>query len=109
MGEKRTVIFYEAPHKLRTTLDDLTAAFGGERSITLCRELTKLHEEIWKTTLGEAVAHYAANAPRGEYVLVMAGAPAEAPAELPLAQAAQRALELTGEGYRRPGHALLQE
>ena len=47
-GEKRTVIFYEAPHKLRTTLDDLTAAFGPERSITLCRELTKLHEEIWK-------------------------------------------------------------
>ena len=54
LQEKRTVIFYEAPHKLRTTLDDLTAAFGAERSITLCRELTKLHEEIWKTTLGEA-------------------------------------------------------
>ena len=49
-GEKRTVIFYEAPHKLRTTLDDLVTAFGTERSITLCRELTKLHEEIWKTT-----------------------------------------------------------
>ena len=48
-------------------------AFGPERSITLCRELTKLHEEIWKTTLGEAQAHYAANEPRGEYVLVMAG------------------------------------
>ena len=47
-----------------------------ERSITLCRELTKLHEEIWKTTLGEPQAHYAANEPRGEYVLVMAGAPA---------------------------------
>ena len=54
LGEKRTVIFYEAPHKLRTTLDDLVNAFGPERSITLCRELTKLHEEIWKTTLGEA-------------------------------------------------------
>ena len=65
-GEKRTVIFYEAPHKLRTTLDDLTAAFGPERSITLCRELTKLHEEIWKTTLGEAVAHYKETEPRGE-------------------------------------------
>jgi len=77
-GEKRTVIFYEAPHKLRTTLDDLTAAFGPERSITLCRELTKLHEEIWKTTLGEAQTHYAENDPRGEYVLVMAGAPAAA-------------------------------
>ena len=53
MQEKRTVIFYEAPHKLRTTLDDLTAAFGADRSITLCRELTKLHEEIWKTTLAK--------------------------------------------------------
>ena len=73
LQEKRTVIFYEAPHKLRTTLDDLTAAFGADRSITLCRELTKLHEEIWKTTLGEAVEHYRAAEPRGEYVLVMAG------------------------------------
>ena len=99
-GEKRTVIFYEAPHKLRTTLDDLTAAFGPERSITLCRELTKLHEEIWKTTLGEAQTHYAENDPRGEYVLVMAGAPAaEAEEELTLEQAAQRALELTRNGY----------
>ena len=99
-GETRTVIFYEAPHKLRTTLDDLTTAFGTERSITLCRELTKLHEEIWKTTLGEAQAHYAGNEPRGEYVLVMAGAPAaEAEESLTLEQAAQRALELTGEGY----------
>ena len=99
-GEKRTVIFYEAPHKLRTTLDDLTTAFGPERSITLCRELTKLHEEIWKTTLGEAQTHYAENDPRGEYVLVMAGAPAaEAEEELTLEQAAQRALELTRNGY----------
>ena len=64
LQEKRTVIFYEAPHKLRTTLDDLTAAFGADRSITLCRELTKLHEEIWKTTLGEAVEHYRAAEPR---------------------------------------------
>ncbi len=88
-----------------------------ERSITLCRELTKLHEEIWKTTLGEAVAHYAANEPRGEYVLVMAGAPAAEPTELTLDEAAQRALELTRRGLwplggrqgRRAGHALLQE
>lgn len=101
LGEKRTVIFYEAPHKLRTTLDDLVNAFGPERSITLCRELTKLHEEIWKTTLGEAQAHYAASEPRGEYVLVMAGAPAstEPEAEMTLEQAAQRALELTGQGF----------
>ena len=99
-GEKRTVIFYEAPHKLRTTLDDLVTAFGTERSITLCRELTKLHEEIWKATLGEAQTHYAENEPRGEYVLVMAGAPAaETEESLTLEQAAQRALDLTSEGY----------
>ena len=82
-GETRTVIFYEAPHKLRRTLDDLCTAFGADRSITLCRELTKLHEQVHKTTLGEAAAFYGANEPRGEYVLVMAGAPAgaAAPAE----------------------------
>ena len=71
--EKRTVIFYEAPHKLRGTLADLTAAFGADRSVTLCRELTKLHEEVRKTTLGEAAAYYETAEPRGEYVLVMAG------------------------------------
>ena len=77
LHEKRTIIFYEAPHKLRTTLADLCNAFGADRSVTLCRELTKLHEEITKTTLGEAAAYYQENAPRGEYVLVMAGAQAE--------------------------------
>lgn len=75
--ERRTMIFYEAPHKLRTTLNDLTAAFGQERHIALCRELTKLHEEVIRTTLGLAVARYAdadAIAPRGEFVLVVEGA-----------------------------------
>lgn len=97
--EERTMVFHEAPHKLRATLDDLSAAFGPDRRVALCRELTKLHEEIWKTTLGEAVAHYAANEPRGEYVLVMAGAPAAEPTELTLDEAAQRALELTRQGF----------
>ena len=99
--ETRTMIFYEAPHKLRGTLDDLAVTFGTDRSVSLCRELTKLHEEIKKTTLGEAQTHYAASEPRGEYVLVMAGAPvsAEPEAELTLEQAAQRALELTGQGF----------
>ena len=72
--ETRTMIFYEAPHKLRGTLDDLAGTFGTDRSVSLCRELTKLHEEIKKTTLGEAVAIYRENDPRGEYVLVLAGA-----------------------------------
>ena len=94
-GETRTVIFYEAPHRLRATLDELAAAFGGERSVTLCRELTKLHEEIWKTTLAEAAAHYAQADPRGEYVLVMAGAPEADPADAPtLDEAAAHALAL---------------
>lgn len=99
-GETRTVIFYEAPHKLRGTLNDLCAAFGAERSITLCRELTKLHEEITKTTIGEAVRYYEQNDPHGEYVLVMAGAPAaQAAAEevtLPDAVATARLLMAQG-------------
>ena len=98
-SETRTILLYEAPHKLRTTLADLEKALG-DRKISLCRELTKLHEDIWKTTLGEAVEHYKANEPRGEYVLVMAGAPetADPEQELTLEQAAQRALELIGQG-----------
>ena len=73
--ETRTIIFYEAPHRLCATLDALCAAFGPERRISLCRELTKLHEEYRRTTLGEAAAHYRETPPRGEYVLVLEGAP----------------------------------
>ena len=72
-AEARTMIFYEAPHKLVRTLGDLASAFGGERRIALCRELTKLHEETVRTTLAEAAAYYRDNEPRGEYVLVVAG------------------------------------
>ena len=71
--EKRTVIFYEAPHKLRHTLADMCEIFGGNRKISLCRELTKLNEEIKRTTLQEAVDYYSSNEPRGEYVLVVEG------------------------------------
>ena len=71
--EDRTLIFYEAPHKLRATLADMAEAFGNERKISLCRELTKLNEEIKRTTIGEAIAHYDANEPRGEYVLIVEG------------------------------------
>lgn len=76
--EERTMIFYEAPHKLASTLADLRDVFGPERPIALCRELTKLHEETWRTTLDQAAALYREREPRGEYVLVLAGAePAE--------------------------------
>ena len=74
-NETRTMIFYEAPHKLCATLRDLTAAFGGERRISLCRELTKLHEEVLRLTLDGAVAYYETQPPRGEYVLIVEGAP----------------------------------
>ena len=80
-GETRTMIFYEAPHKLLDTLADMAAVFGAERPVSLCRELTKLHEEVLRTTFAGALAHYAEQAPRGEYVLVVRGAtPEEAPA-----------------------------
>ncbi len=73
-AETRTMIFYEAPHKLRRTLGDLEKLFGEDRRVAVVRELTKIHEEVWRTTLGEAAAHYREHEPRGEYVLVVAGA-----------------------------------
>ena len=73
VNETRTLIFHEAPHRLKDTLDELTLSFGEERPIALCRELTKKNEEILRTTLGGAVAHYGENEPRGEYVLVLGG------------------------------------
>lgn len=73
VAEQRTMIFYEAPHKLKGTLDDLYAAFG-DRPISLSRELTKLHEETRRTTIAQAIAYYAENDPKGEFVLVIAGA-----------------------------------
>lgn len=72
-GEERTIILYEAPHRLRATLKDLLAVLG-DRRITLCRELTKIHEEAVPTTIGGAVDFYKETDPRGEYVLVIAGA-----------------------------------
>ena len=78
--EPRTMIFYEAPHKLVATLKDLYAAFG-DRRITLCREMTKLHEENIYTTLSAAQTLYESEEPRGEFVLVVEGAPEEEPVD----------------------------
>ena len=75
-GEQRTLIFYEAPHRLTATLEDLYQAFG-ERRIALCRELTKLYEQVLRMTLPEAISYYKEKAPRGEYVLVLEGAARE--------------------------------
>ncbi|MBQ7335492.1 MAG: 16S rRNA (cytidine(1402)-2'-O)-methyltransferase [Clostridia bacterium] len=76
-NETRTMLFHEAPHKLKATLADLLATFGADRRIAICRELTKLNEEILRLTIGEAVAYYDVQAPRGEYVLVVEGAQEE--------------------------------
>ena len=72
-GEERTMIFYEAPHKLAATLRDLSDTFGPDRPVSLCRELSKLHEEVRRTTLGQAADYYRDNAPKGEFVLVVRG------------------------------------
>ena len=79
VGERRTIVLYEAPHRLARTLADLVAALGPDRRVALCRELTKLHEEYWRGTLAAAVEHCEAVAPRGEYVVVVDGAPEPAP------------------------------
>ncbi len=99
-GETRTMIFYEAPHKLRKTLSDFSKVFGPDRKIALCRELTKLHEEVWRTTVGEAAAHYREQEPRGEFVLVVAGgeAPAAPQQGYTLEEAAALARELAAAG-----------
>ena len=79
--EKRTMVFYEAPHKLQRTLADMMECWG-DRKIALCREITKLHEECFRTTLSEAISHYEEHPPRGEFVLVIEGCTeVEAPVE----------------------------
>lgn len=96
-GEKRTMVFYEAPHKLADTLRDMLEVLG-DRRVSLCRELTKLHEETVRTTLSEAVAYYRNNAPRGEYVLVLEGSAEESAPAATLEDAVKLALELKASG-----------
>ncbi len=76
-NERRTMIFYEAPHKLLRTLEDMKEVFGADRKISLCRELTKLHEETLRTDFAGALEHFTETAPKGEFVLVIEGAPEE--------------------------------
>ena len=99
-SEERTMVFYEAPHKLRTTLKDLCAAFGGERKIAMCREMTKLHEETLRMTLDEAVNYYQENAPKGEYVLVVAGAEPAEGGSITLEEGAEQVRHLREGGMR---------
>ena len=98
--EERTMIFHEAPHKLRTTLADLRDTFGPDRQIALCRELTKLHEQTRRCTLAEAVDYYAENEPKGEFVLVVAGAEKQAETTISLEEAVDLVLERKAQGMR---------
>lgn len=79
-GERRTIVLYEAPHRLARTVTDLAAVLGGDRRVAIARELTKMHEEVWRGSLADAVARTEAVEPRGEHVLVVDGAPEMAPA-----------------------------
>jgi len=101
IGEQRTMIFYEAPHKLLNTLQSMAEVFGNDRPISLCRELTKLHEEVIRTTLGGAIAMYTESAPKGEFVLVVAGAPAEEKTVATPEDAATKVAELIESGMSR--------
>jgi 16S rRNA (cytidine1402-2'-O)-methyltransferase len=76
-GEERTMIFYEAPHKLLKTLSDLVGVFGPDRPVSVCRELTKIHEDVLRTTLSGALRHFNEIPPKGEFVLVVAGKPVD--------------------------------
>ena len=96
--EERTMIFYEAPHKLQATLKDLCQTFGPDRPVSLCRELTKLHEEIRRTTLGEAEEYYRENPPKGEFVLVVRGAPPKREEEATLEDGQALVEELMAQG-----------
>ncbi len=99
-NETRTMVFYEAPHKLLRTLQDFAATFGGTRSITLCRELTKIHETAVRLTIGEAIAMLEKTPPRGEYVLVVAGAPNVEEETMTLSEAVALAQKAVNAGKR---------
>ncbi|UDY37721.1 16S rRNA (cytidine(1402)-2'-O)-methyltransferase [Dermatobacter hominis] len=106
--ERRPVVLYEAPHRLATTLVDLADALGGDRRVALCRELTKLHEETWRGTLADAVARADEVEPRGEFVVVLDGAPAPAEADDDALRAALDA-ELAGGASRRDAAAAVAD
>ena len=96
--EKRTMIFYEAPHKLLRTLGDFCEYFGRERKLTVARELTKLHEEIKLTTVGEAYDYYSENPPKGEFVLIVEGCKETENEEITIDSLTEKALALIDGG-----------
>ena len=98
--ERRTMIFYEAPHKLLRTLEDMVSTFGANRRVAVCRELTKVHEQTMRLTLGEALEYFKAVPPKGEFVLVIDGAPEEK-AALTVSDALALVEEYIAEGMTR--------
>ena len=102
-NEKRTMVIYEAPHKLMVTLTDLKGVFGGDRELSLCREITKIHEEVIRTTIDGALELYSSIPPKGEYVLVVKGKEETAEPEMTLEQALLRV-----DFYRNEGKSLKQ-
>lgn len=99
-GETAVMVFYEAPHKLKTTLADLCGFFGDDRRIALCRELTKIHEEVIRLTLAEAVEYYNINEPKGEFVLVLEGASEDAEDGITIEQAMEQVMKLIDMGEK---------
>ncbi|PWJ10747.1 16S rRNA (cytidine(1402)-2'-O)-methyltransferase [Ruminococcus flavefaciens] len=99
-GETAVMVFYEAPHKLKTTLADLYGFFGGDRRIALCRELTKIHEEVIRLTLSEAVEYYNINEPKGEFVLVLEGSSEDAEDGITIEQAMEQVMKLIDMGEK---------
>jgi 16S rRNA (cytidine1402-2'-O)-methyltransferase len=99
-GEKRTLVAFEAPHRLRKSLADL-ADMLGDRQIALARELTKIHEEVWRGSLSQAMEHFEQNPPRGEFTLVIAGAGDEAQAAWDEEQVRSALAELLSQGQDR--------
>ncbi|MBQ8298220.1 MAG: 16S rRNA (cytidine(1402)-2'-O)-methyltransferase [Ruminococcus sp.] len=99
-NETALMVFYEAPHKLRATLDDLAGFFGGERRISLCRELTKIHEEVLRFTLDEAREYYSSHEPKGEFVLVLEGAGKASGEKITIESALEQVKKLVDMGER---------
>lgn len=98
--DHHTLIFYEAPHKLSATLNDMLKYFG-DRKISICHELTKIHEDVMRTTISEAIEYYTDKTPKGEYVLVVEGAANEKPSEgFTIEDAVSQAKELISNGMR---------
>ena len=100
IGNTHTLIFYEAPHKLLDTLKDMASTFGAERKISLCREMTKIHEQVFRTTLEEAIQYYTENTPKGEFVLILEGAQKPVEPEITFEEAVEEASQLVQNGMR---------